>query len=127
MGTSGRPDYIRNFQVGLAQLVILFYGVLLVPVLFSGYELLFGDGGAGSAGGARWAVRGVAFVPLTAAVVAAVKLFRTRADRQRSWRLAAWAAGLFTVSAGMIPTEAIITSHCPSDRGILCPPEPAAW
>jgi type VI protein secretion system component VasK len=109
--TSGRPDYVRNFQVGVAQLVILFYGVLLIPVLFSGYELLFGDGGAGSAGRARWAVWGIAFVPLTAAVVAAVKLFRTRADRRRSSRLAAWAAGLFAVGVGMIITEAIITSH----------------
>jgi hypothetical protein len=111
IGTSGRPDYVRNFQVGVAQIVILFYGVLLIPVLYSGYELLFGDDGAGSAGAARWAVWGIAFVPLTAAVVAAVKLFRTRADRQRSWRLAGWAAGLFAIGIGMILAEAIITSH----------------
>jgi hypothetical protein len=49
----------------------------------------------------------VAFVPLTVALVAAVKVFRAP-DRRRSWRLTAWAAGLFVSGVGLIAGEAML-------------------
>jgi hypothetical protein len=93
IGAGERPDYIRNFQVGVAQIVVLFYALLLVPVGYSGYKLLFGEVRNVSNNVTRWVVWGVAFLPLSGAVVAAIKLFGSRADRRRSWRLVAWAAG----------------------------------
>ena len=109
IGTGGRSDYVRNLQVGVAQVVILFYALLLIPVIFAGYQVLSGDERNVSGNVARWVVWISAFIPLTAAVIAAVKVFGSRDDRRRAWRLVGWSGGLFVLGIALIAGEAIIS------------------
>jgi hypothetical protein len=106
--TDGRPDYFRTFRRYVARAVIIFYVFMLVPVGFTLFEALFGSDENVLHDGVRWAVWTVAFVPLTAALVAAIKVYRT-SERERSKRLTAWAAGLFLLGIALIAAEAIIS------------------
>jgi hypothetical protein len=96
------------FRLYVARAVVVLYVFLLVPVGDAVYQLTVGDTDSVSTDMLRWVVWLVAFIPLTGALVAAVRVFRT-ADRDRSWRATGWAAGLFLLGIALITTEAIIT------------------
>jgi hypothetical protein len=98
-----QADHFRTFRRYIARSVIIVYFFLLISVGL----IAMGQERYVLTHGMLGVVLAVAFVPLTAGFVAAIKVLGA-ADRGQSKRLTAWAAGLCLLGVAMMVAETVI-------------------
>jgi hypothetical protein len=101
-----KPDYFRDARRTFGLIVIVLYWLLVVAIGYALFALLMGDEHDAVRDPIRWTVWAISFVPMTAAVVAAVRNFRTD-DRRRSWKLTGLCGGLFLTGILMIVADGV--------------------
>jgi hypothetical protein len=98
-----RTDHFRTLRRIVARGVIIVYFFLLVTI---GLSVLGRDGAVVRDGGVHPVVWAIAFVPLTGAFVAAVRVLGAP-DHGRSPRLAMWAVGLLLIGVAVVVVSTV--------------------
>lgn len=106
-----KPDYFQDARRTFGLVVVALYIIFLAAVCYTIYTVAVGQEDA-LRDPIRWTVLTIAFVPLTASVVAAVRNYRTD-DRRQSWRLTGWTVGLFLLGILVVVVEGMVRGPNP--------------